>query len=240
MLQNVFGREAPTPFATGSKPGPAPSFPTSRAEELALTLAACTYSAPDYPACDPDRPSELVSVSTFEGPLEGMEAIVADVIAEIEAEHDAYAYVADDRTRPQQRPDDAVTFGLTVEVDDEATFIPASEGCEVDRLELSATTRVSAPGGEEATGIWEFSLSRDTAEEASGGLNEQQARALLEAIGTSYEGSEVIDVSLGVRFVDNEDRGRATFPGTGVIATRGDPNTPSTVLAQFAWEPASD
>lgn len=50
----------------------------------ALTLAACTYSAPDYRACDPDRSSELVSVSAFEGPLEGMEATVPDVIAEIE------------------------------------------------------------------------------------------------------------------------------------------------------------
>lgn len=205
-----------------------------------VTLAACTYSAPDYGACDPDRPSELILVSDFGGPLGGMEASVTDVVAEIEAEHDAYVYVADDRTRPAAPPDDAAAFVFSLEVEEEATYIPASEGCEVDRLELTATTRVSVPGGEDVAGTWSFSLSRDTAEETSGVLSEQQAEALLEAIGAIYEGDEVLDMSFGVRFVDNEDRGRATFPGLGVIATLGGPSTPSTVLAQFGWDAASD
>lgn len=205
-----------------------------------VSLAACTYSAPDYGVCDADRPSELIRVSDFEGALEGMEASVRDVVAEIEAEHDGYVYVADDRTRPAEPPDDAAAFVFSLEVDDEATYVPASDGCEIDRLELTATTRVLVPGGEDVAGAWSFSLSRDTAEETSGVLSEQQAQTLLEAIGATYEGDEMLDMSFGVRFVDDDDRARATFPGLGVIATLGGPSTPSTVLAQFGWDAASE
>lgn len=74
----------------------------------------------------------------------------------------------------------------------------------------------------------------------SGGLSEPQAQALLEAIGTSYEGDEALDMSFGVRFVDIEDHGRASFPGAGVIATLGGPNTPFEVFAQFGWDAASN
>jgi len=216
------------------------SIRTAASLTSVVTLAACTYSAPDYGACDPDRPSELIRLSDFEGPLEGMEASVRDVVAEIEAEHDGYVYVADDRTRPAEPPDDAAAFVFSLEVDEEAAYVPVSEGCEIDRLELTATTRVLVPGGEDVAGAWSFSLSRDTAEETSGVLSEQQAEALLEAIGATYEGDEMLDMSFGGRFVDDDDRARATFPGLGVIATLGGPSTPSTVLAQFGWDAASE
>ncbi len=202
-----------------------------------FALSACTYSAPDYGACDPGRPSENVSLSAFEGPLAGMQASVSDVVAEVEADRDAYAYAADDRIRPAALPEKTISFGLSIEVDDEGTLIPASEGCEIDRLELTATTRVSMPSGDEVTGTWNFSLSRDTAQETFASLNEEQAHAVLGALDISPADDAALEMGFGARFVDEDDLGLAAFTGTGVISTLGGPTTPSTVLAQFGWDP---
>ena len=192
-----------------------------------VVLASCGYTAPDYGACDPDRPSEFVTLETFDRTLEGMDASVQSIVSAVEGEHTAALSAEGDV--------DPIEVILSFSFEPEAEFIPASEGCDVDRLEVTVATRVSVPSGESAEGKWSFSLSPDTAQETFGGFDEAQAALMLEALGVEVDKGVQLDNGFGTRFVSRDDLSEAAFEGSGAVSTLGGPNTESVALARFSW-----
>ena len=199
----------------------------------AVLLVCCSYSAPDYRACDPDRPSEVVALATFDRTLEGMDAPVQAILDAVEGEHTATLYAEGEGDGEGE--DEAVALTLSFSFEPEAQFIPASQGCNTDRLELAALTRVIAPNGDSDEGEWSFSLSRSTAEETFGGFDTSHGELMIDALGLSVEATEQLGVGFGARFVSSDDPSQALFQGSGTISTLGGPSTASVPLAHFSW-----
>ena len=197
-----------------------------------MLIMGCDHTAPDYGACDPDRPSETVSVASFDRTLAGMDASFQDVRAATERE-----FVASARVAGEAGDRERVPLSFSVHFDDEAVFIPASEGCPTDRLELSATTVLTAPDGASAEGHWDFSLSQSTAEELLSALEPQQAELVANALGLTLDPSTTLELGIGARFVSHADPSQPEFAGTATLMTRGGPNTASETLGSFTWGP---